>query len=56
MHRYRNRCSSIVVKGEGQPQDHTEFGAGSGVQVLIASLGLPLPPCPSSYIFNTFCF
>ena len=31
-----------VVKGGGQPQDHTEFGAGPGVQVQVASRGLPL--------------
>jgi len=44
----------------GQPQDNTEFGAGSGVQVQVASRGLPLRR-PTSLPFELyfqyfFCF
>jgi len=51
--------SRPVVKQGGQSQDHTEFGACSGVQVQVASRGLPLPrptSLPLELYFQYFLF
>ena len=50
----------LAVKEGGQPQDHKEFGACSGVQAQVASRGLPLhrpTSLPHELYFQYFlCF